>query len=208
MHILSLVASKGGVGKTTLAAHIAVEASRAGLRVVVIDLDPQGSLVDWHNAREANDIAIGAQITPATLPSALHTLSQSFDLAIIDTPPGIAIARGAAIEAATLALIPCLPSPIDIRAIGPTVEQVREAGTAFSFVLNRADFRQKIATQTALLLSQHGPAAPEPVRYLADFSAAMIDGRTAQEIAPTGAAAVNIATLWKYLDTTMRKATK
>ena len=54
MRILTLASQKGGAGKTTLAAHIAVEAERAGAGpVALIDLDPQGSLAAWWNSREA-----------------------------------------------------------------------------------------------------------------------------------------------------------
>ena len=52
MRILTIASQKGGAGKTTLTAHVAVEAERAGAGpVAVIDTDPQGSLMAWWNTR-------------------------------------------------------------------------------------------------------------------------------------------------------------
>ena len=59
MFILASAAHKGGVGKTTLAANLAVEAERVGAGpVVLVDTDPQGSLTDWHKVREADRPAL------------------------------------------------------------------------------------------------------------------------------------------------------
>jgi len=54
MRVMAFASQKGGSGKTTLAGHIAVQAERAGAGpVAIIDTDPQGSLADWWNARQA-----------------------------------------------------------------------------------------------------------------------------------------------------------
>lgn len=44
MKILAVVNQKGGVGKSTLAVHLAYAATEAGLRVLLVDFDKQGSL--------------------------------------------------------------------------------------------------------------------------------------------------------------------
>ena len=52
MDILTIASQKGGRGKTTLSAHLAVAAERAGVNpVAIVDTDPQGSLADWWNQR-------------------------------------------------------------------------------------------------------------------------------------------------------------
>src|SRR3546814_20402761 len=73
---------------------LAVQARRAGAGpVVLIDIDPQGSLADWWNEREAEYPAF-AQTTVARLANDLQVLrQQGFKLAVIDTPPAIKIGR-------------------------------------------------------------------------------------------------------------------
>jgi chromosome partitioning protein len=67
VRVLALASQKGGSGKTTLSGHLAVQAQRAGAGpVVLIDIDPQGSLADWWNEREAEYPAF-AQTTVARL---------------------------------------------------------------------------------------------------------------------------------------------
>ena len=69
MRVLALASQKGGSGKTTLSGHLAVEAQRAGAGpVVLIDIDPQGSLADWWNERDT-DFPAFAQTTVARLAS-------------------------------------------------------------------------------------------------------------------------------------------
>jgi cellulose biosynthesis protein BcsQ len=54
MYVIVLASQKGGAGKTTLAAHLAVAAEAAGDGpAVLIDTDPQGSLSAWWNVRKA-----------------------------------------------------------------------------------------------------------------------------------------------------------
>ena len=53
MHIITLAAQKGGVGKTTLAVNLAVAAQAAGVRTALFDLDPQESATAWSERREA-----------------------------------------------------------------------------------------------------------------------------------------------------------
>ena len=87
MRVLAMASQKGGSGKTTLSGHLAVQAQLSGAGpVCLIDIDPQGSLADWWNEREA-DMPAFAQTTVARLASDLEVLrQQGFRLAVIDTP--------------------------------------------------------------------------------------------------------------------------
>ena len=93
MRVLAMASQKGGSGKTTLSGHLAVQAQLAGAGpVCLIDIDPQGSLADWWNEREA-DMPAFAQTTVARLASDLEVLrQQGFRLAVVDTPPAITMA--------------------------------------------------------------------------------------------------------------------
>jgi hypothetical protein len=56
MHVIALASRKGGSGKTTLTAHLAVAAEAAGVgQTAIIDTDPQGGLAGWWNARERHE---------------------------------------------------------------------------------------------------------------------------------------------------------
>jgi chromosome partitioning protein len=87
MRILTIASQKGGAGKTTLAAHLAVEAEGTGAGpVAVVDTDPQGSLAAWWNTREApTPLFASAEI--ARVPDHLRSLERRrVELAVIDTP--------------------------------------------------------------------------------------------------------------------------
>ena len=103
MRVLAMASQKGGSGKTTLSGHLAVQAQLAGHGpVVLIDIDPQGSLADWWNEREAEMPAF-AQTTVARLQTDLEVLrQQGFKLAVIDTPPAITMAIQSVIQVAEL----------------------------------------------------------------------------------------------------------
>ena len=107
MRVLALSSQKGGSGKTTLSGHLAVQAQRAGFGpVVLIDIDPQGSLADWWNERE-DEVPAFAQTTVARLGADLEVLrQQGFRLAVIDTPPAITMAIQSVIQVAELVLDP------------------------------------------------------------------------------------------------------
>ena len=76
MKTIALVTQKGGTGKTTLAASLAVAAQEAGERVFLIDLDPQGSLTSWAERREAESPPVD-KVAPQQLPPALAGLAKA-----------------------------------------------------------------------------------------------------------------------------------
>ena len=123
MKIIVLASQKGGVGKTTLAAHIAVAAEQSGDGpCVLIDTDPQASLAAWWNGREAQTPAF-APVGLKELPGKLEALGQAgYAYAFIDTPPAITESIRAVVAQADFVLIPTRPSPHDLRAVGSTVE--------------------------------------------------------------------------------------
>jgi chromosome partitioning protein len=200
MRVLALASQKGGSGKTTLSGHLAVQAQRAGAGpVVLIDIDPQGSLSDWWNEREAEMPAF-AQTTVARLMTDLDDLrAQGFKLAVIDTPPAITAAIQSVIAVAELVVIPTRPSPHDLRAAGATVDLCERAGKPLMFVVNAATPKARITSEAAVALSQHGTVAPVTLHHRTDFAASMIDGRTVMEADPKSKSAAEIEALWSYV---------
>ena len=206
MRVLALSSQKGGSGKTTLSGHLAVQAERSGHGpVCLIDIDPQGSLADWWNEREAEMPAF-AQTTDARLASDLEILrQQGFKLAVIDTPPAITMAIQSVIQVAELVVIPTRPSPHDLRAVGATVDLCERAGKPLIFVVNAATPKAKITYEAAVALSQHGTVAPVTLHHRTDFAASMIDGRTVMEIDPNGRSAKEVVELWDYISDRLEK---
>jgi chromosome partitioning protein len=206
VRVLALATQKGGSGKTTLSGHLAVQAQLAGAGpVVLIDIDPQGSLADWWNERET-DLPAFAQTTVARLASDLEILrQQGFKLAVIDTPPAITMAIQSVISVAELIVVPTRPSPHDLRAVGATVDLCERAGKPLVFVVNGATPKAKITSEAAVALSQHGTVAPITLHHRTDYAASMIDGRTVMEVDPNGRSAEEVRQLWTYMNDRLEK---
>ncbi len=198
MRVIAVASQKGGSGKTTIAAHLAVQAGAAGRGpVVLIDTDPQGSLAEWWHAR-ADDTPVLATVKPEELAANLAELrSYGTAVAIIDTPPALTGSIEQVIAMADLILIPVRPSPHDLRAAGGTVELARRAGKPFLFVVNSASPRASITAQAVAALSEHGRVAPVILYQRTEYAASMIDGRTVMETAASGRSAQEIAELWQ-----------
>jgi chromosome partitioning protein len=209
MRILTIASQKGGAGKTTLAAHLAVEAERTGAGpVAVVDTDPQGSLAAWWNTRDA-PTPLFAAVDITRLPDHLRTLERrQVELVVIDTPPALTDMIRAAIGVADLVLIPARPSPHDLRAVGVIVEMAEASGIPFCFVVNGATPRTTIALEAVRALAQHGQVAPVTIHQRIDFAASMVDGRTVAELNPRSRSAVEITDLWQYVMTQLRKNVK
>ena len=173
--------------------------------MVLIDIDPQGSLADWWNERE-EELPAFAQTTVARLANDLQVLrQQGFKLAVIDTPPAITMAIQSVISVAELIVVPTRPSPHDLRAVGATVDLCERAGKPLLFVVNAATPKARITGEAAVALSQHGTVAPITVHHRTDFAASMIDGRTVMEVDPEGRSANEVVTLWNYIADRLEK---
>ncbi|EEI7302077.1 ParA family protein [Salmonella enterica subsp. enterica serovar Saintpaul] len=209
MKILVLASQKGGAGKTTLAAHLAVAAEQAGAGpAVLIDTDPQGSLSAWWNSREADTPALAAA-TLAELPAKLAALAEAgFELAVIDTPPAITAAISDVVKLADFVLIPTRPSPHDLRAVGSTVDIAQEAGRPFAFAVTQAKPTARLTVQAVAALSAHGAVAPAIVHDRVDYAASMVDGRTVQEADSKSRSAEEIAQLFAFVQERMHEKTK
>ena len=209
MHIIGIASQKGGSGKTTLAGHLAVEAERAGSApVALIDTDPQGSLSEWWNAREAPTPCF-ARTTAETLKHDVEQLRElGTNFLFIDTPPAIEATIGHVVELCDLIVIPVRPSPHDLRAVGATVEMVERAGKPLIFVVNGATPRARITNEAIMALSQHGTLAPVILHQRTGFAASMIDGRTVSEIKGETRSSEEVTRLWDYISHRLNRSTR
>src|SRR5437667_983107 len=109
MRMIAVLNQKGGVGKSTISQNLAAAAHLAGKKVLVIDLDKQGTSLDWFASRKDDSKLSGLRVVKAdrALSSArLHDLSKGFDIVILDGSPRLSEVARAAAVAADLVLLP------------------------------------------------------------------------------------------------------
>jgi chromosome partitioning protein len=203
---LALLAQKGGVGKTTLAIHLACCASAAGRRVLLVDTDPQGSLAAWWRARAAGTPGL-VECRPDRLAAVLDAAgADGVDLVVIDTQPSVSPDTATVARLADLSLIPCRPGILDLRAIGATVAIVKATRRPGAIVINAAPPARVagelpvVAEARAGLASYGLPVAPGAVCQRASLAYALIDGRAVTEFEPAGRAAAETRKLWKWAE--------
>ena len=209
MQTIVVASNKGGAGKTTLVTHLAVEAHRQNAGPVgVIDADPMGGASGWYNARDPAAkqpvfLEIGQGGLSVTLQAAER---EGFHTVLIDTPPAATDAIQAIMQLSDLVVVPVIPSPNDLRAIGDTLELVENSGRPFVFVLNNADPRALLTGAATRLLSQNGPIAATLINHRQIYRSAMTDGRVAAEVRGSGAkqAAAEMAALWTDIASTLK----
>ena len=148
--VITIAQQKGGAGKTTMAAHLAVAWSSSGRnKVAVVDIDPQGSLKQWFHVRQAHlgEKEIGltfASISGWRVRSELDRLKHTHDIIVIDSPPHTDAEARTAIRAADLVVVPLQPSPMDVWATGATINICKQEKVPVKMVLNRVPSSAKI----------------------------------------------------------------
>ena len=128
MKTLSMIAQKGGTGKTTLSIHLAVQASLAGLKVLLVDIDPQASATAWWRRRREEKPAL-VQSNGDALGKVLRTAAdQRYDLAVVDTAPHSSHEATTCAHLSDQVCIPTRPAILDLDAIGASTELVSDIG--------------------------------------------------------------------------------
>lgn len=199
--VFTVAQQKGGAGKTTLVAHLAVSWSSQGRRVAVIDIDPQGSLSLWVQqrrvAREPQDIGFTfSQITGWRLAAEAERLARDHDVVLIDSAPHAETDARIAVRAASLVVVPVQPSPMDLWATRPTLELARAERRPALLVMNRMPSRTRLATDMVDKLSMFeiGVARATLGNRVA-YAATLAVGEGVSESEPGSAAADEIAAL-------------
>jgi chromosome partitioning protein len=151
--VITISQQKGGTGKTTLAVHLAMAfINYHGLKVAIIDTDPQGSLGKWFMIRAEKKVSNeNLTFKTASLWGAQYeskTLKNDHDIVIIDTPPKIESDARPSIEAADLVLIPMSASHVDFWATGAIVEIAKKANKKILIQINRSNQSSKLINKT------------------------------------------------------------
>jgi chromosome partitioning protein len=197
--IITIAQQKGGAGKTTVAAHVAVALSQKGNRVAVIDIDPQGSLGHWHNVRE-NKLGEGYtglifnSLSGWRVGSEVARLRKQCDYIIIDSPPHTETEARTAIRNADAIIIPVQPSPTDLWATKATLDIATNEKIPVLVVLNRVNANSRLAQTIGSELSN---LAETTLGNRVLFASSLLEGRTATEVEPNSVAASEIKALVK-----------
>ena len=198
-NVLTLAQQKGGAGKTTLAAQLAVAFAAAGHSVALVDIDPQGSLTRWFELRESAGKAKRIGFTAVTgwrAQATVDKLKAAHDLVLVDSAPHAEIEAKIAVRVADLIIVPMQPSPLDLWATEPTLALVRSEKRKALIVLNRDQTRMKLSEALAGPIAELGAqVADTTIGNRTAFAASMMEGLGVVETAPRTKAAVEMLAL-------------
>ena len=200
----AILSQKGGTGKTTIATNLCVAAEREGHTTALIDLDPQASATRWGDYRKAKTPAIIA--TPVSrLEYWLETAKENgATLVILDTAPNSGPDALDVARIASIVLIPCKPSMVDLDAIENTVKITEIAKVPARVVLNCVDARSDLGNQARQVIRQYDvKCAPCELGQRVGFVHAFNHGTGVQEFEPRGKSSHEITALYKYLNKEM-----
>ena len=210
MRTIAIAGAKGGIGKTTLAVHLAVVAVQQGRDVVLVDADPQLSAVRWSERRSSSEPVVLGRAVSQLAAEMERIAGFGADVAIVDTPPRAWVgADNAALAAAKLAdivLVPCRPSILDIESTAVSVQRLQAATAApVLVVLNGCAHRGREADEAAEALGGLGAqVCPARIGQRVLFARSMLDGRAAQEVEPGGKAADDVLRVHTFCLRTMK----
>jgi chromosome partitioning protein len=201
MHIIAFVTQKGGTGKSTVAASLAVAALEAGEQVAILDMDPQQSLATWYGRRGRDDMAVHV-CRPESLDLMLDELrSAGVSLCLIDTEGTASATAVAAMEVADLCVIPVRPNAFDLWASEATRRKVRELGRDSVFLLNQCPpLHQGARVKAGIEALEAAGALLSPIIVSrVDYQDAGRRGAGVTEINRCGSAAEEMRMLWRSL---------
>ena len=196
--VISFSNQKGGSGKTTLSANLAVLWSNSGYKVAVIDADPQNSLTYWLEARKKyygeDDIGITSyNFDIRNLKEEIKQIKRKYNFIIIDSPPSITFETIQIIKASDRVFVPVQPSPLDLMATVPFINLVKQEKKNPIIFLNRVMPRVRLTEAMILRLRYAGAKiARSRISSKVLFAETFFVGRGVIDISVTSDAAKEI----------------
>ena len=203
--IISILNQKGGVGKTTLAVHLATALSRMGRKVILIDADPQGSALDWAAARDGEPLFPVVGLPRASIHKELTAVANGYDTVIIDGPPRVYDVARSAIMASDLIIVPIQPSPYDVWAAKEIVDLLTNASTLKEtqktvFVINRKIVNTAIGRDVGEALSGYPfPVLRSAISQRVAYAETASQGKTVYDLGPNSQASREMTSLVKEI---------
>lgn len=213
MAVIAFVNQKGGVGKTTLAIHIATALSDRH-KVLLIDADPQASALAWFRQRTAPALFEVVAHPEPNLHREVERMSKGYDLTLIDGPPQSEAVTRSAIAAADVVLVPVMPSPFDLWSARAVLALVREYSAyhpkqLVRFVMNRVVRGSILGNEIVdAIAALKTPALRSPVFQRTEYAKCIRHGLTALETEPDGPASSDIRVLAREIELLIAKGKK
>ncbi len=204
-HVITVAQQKGGCGKTTVTAHLAVAMAKKGYNVAAIDIDPQGSLSAWYDARykAGGDYYTQLHCTSFAdwwrLSWELDDLKQDYDLIFIDCPPHTKTDARTAVKEADMVIVPIQPSPTDFWATIKTVDLTNAEHRNTYLLLNRIVYNSKLSRQFMEDLPRR--RFTDCLGNRVNFATSMAEGLTVQEADPYSRSAKEVGSIADEVET-------
>ncbi len=205
--VIVMCSPKGGTGKTTFTQNLLPLMAQDGLRVIGVDLDPQGTLAKWFARREKacerDPKLANFDLMPADLTQWEGVIEAvaNYDVAVIDTLPSVRHAIGdvrALCEAADLVLVTTGATMSDIDSTIPWARELGRLGIRFALCMNRANRRELFFGEARAHLDKLGLLCPVEVRNLSDAHAFSVDGLAAAD-KPKAKARADFIGVWDFV---------
>ncbi len=190
--VITIAQQKGGSGKTTLAVNLAVAFAADGLRVALLDTDPQGSLGRWFLTRRDRLGDPGMDLSTASawgVSYECEKLKKINDIVIIDTPPKVDADLRPALREADLVLVPVASSHVDLWATDGVLDLVARENRRALVVLNRTKAGTRLAEDVAQAASKLADVAASRLGQRVVFAETLGNGLAAPEAGKSMAAA-------------------
>lgn len=208
-HIIAVLNPKGGVGKTTISVNLARAFQKKGLRVLIVDSDPQGSAQDWAQASHNNsqDMPVVVRVDRPIIEKSVDQLRSAFDIILIDGAAKLQNMTASALKAADIVLVPVQPSAMDIWATEDLVEiiKARQAVTngkpKAAFLVSRQITGSRLATDVNDALNKYElPILTGRTTQRVVYAECISNGSTVIDLEPNGTASAEIKTIVQELE--------
>ncbi len=198
--IITVAQQKGGAGKTTLAAQLAVAFAAMRRSVATIDIDPQGSLSRWAEVRSQrlgeNNKLTHVKATGWRSSQQAEQLAKTHQVVIIDSPPHAETDARLSVRVADIILIPVQPSPMDVWATQATLQLARQERVPTLIIPNRVPPRSNMAEGILENLDQLGsPVSRIRLGSRVAYAESLLNGLGVIEFQPLSTAADEMAAL-------------
>ena len=188
---IAIFSGKGGVGKSTLSAILAVAAQNS----ILIDCDPQASVSHWGDLRGGDPEVLS--VPPTRLKKALTKLDHQYVL--VDTPGALVSGTLDALKQMDLILIVSPTDTFELAALNDTLNTAEVAQVPIALLINRLHPQAKAESALEILSELELPVCPTVIRERALHKHALVDGKTCLDQDSMGIASIEINAVWQWI---------